>query len=184
MSEPTGDSKLIYSLLQPAAANLQVINSITINSLSLFFDNSAPWAPMFSTNDTVATFQLPFAFPVRSSILAHVTFSDALLYRSTSLKSERASRQERAAVVLPLVSLSAHQATLRRWRFLWVQQLRTCKLERSSSLSQTYLSLRPTTAPSPRSFSPQRMVTRYRWVSVVQPTVRRELEECLVIDAR
>jgi hypothetical protein len=56
---------LILSLLQPAAADLEVINSITLNSLTLMFSESEPWAPSFSTDNTVAKFQLPFAFPVR-----------------------------------------------------------------------------------------------------------------------
>ena len=49
---------------QPAAANLQIINAITINALTLQFSQQNPWAPAFSTDNTVANFQLPFAFPV------------------------------------------------------------------------------------------------------------------------
>lgn len=50
--------------MQPAAQNLQVINAITINRLTLQFSEANPWSPAFSTDDTVAAFSLPFAFPV------------------------------------------------------------------------------------------------------------------------
>lgn len=59
-----GIKLLEIPVVLPAAVNLQVINSITINTLSLFFSQEIPWAPAFSTDDTDAAFQLPFAFPL------------------------------------------------------------------------------------------------------------------------
>ena len=46
---------------------LDVINSITINQMTLMFTEETAYSPSFSTNDTVALFQLPFAFPVSFS---------------------------------------------------------------------------------------------------------------------
>ncbi|KEI38050.1 uncharacterized protein L969DRAFT_18838 [Mixia osmundae IAM 14324] len=48
----------------PAAASLQIINSITLNQLTLLFTEATAWSPSFSTSNTVAAFQLPFAFPL------------------------------------------------------------------------------------------------------------------------
>lgn len=49
---------------QPAPAPFEVITAIDINSLSLIFDEKNEWDPAFSTSNTVASFQLPFAFPI------------------------------------------------------------------------------------------------------------------------
>lgn len=51
-------------VILPAALNLQIINAIRIQSLSLFFTEPNAYDPPFSTPATAATFQLPFAFPV------------------------------------------------------------------------------------------------------------------------
>lgn len=48
----------------PAAANLQIINSITMNAMTLMFTESSAWSPDFSTPSALAAFQLPFAFPL------------------------------------------------------------------------------------------------------------------------
>jgi Protein of unknown function (DUF3712) len=48
----------------PAPSNLEVINSITIEDLSLAFTQSTVWDPSAGSNTTVAAFQLPFAFPI------------------------------------------------------------------------------------------------------------------------
>ncbi|KAL8278093.1 hypothetical protein RQP46_009553 [Phenoliferia psychrophenolica] len=59
----TGIQKLAIAVILPAM-KLDVINSITINQLTLMFTEEEAYSPAFSTNDTVALFQLPFAFPV------------------------------------------------------------------------------------------------------------------------
>ncbi|GAA6027071.1 hypothetical protein JCM8097_006088 [Rhodosporidiobolus ruineniae] len=65
-----GIKSLAIPVVLPAAQNLQVINSIAINSLTLQFSDDNPWSPAFSTDDTVAAFSLPFAFPVDITSLA------------------------------------------------------------------------------------------------------------------
>ncbi|KAL8287086.1 hypothetical protein RQP46_004092 [Phenoliferia psychrophenolica] len=59
----TGIKKLAIAVVLPAM-KLDVINSITINQMTLMFTEENAYSPAFSTNDTVALFQLPFAFPV------------------------------------------------------------------------------------------------------------------------
>ncbi|KAM0750211.1 hypothetical protein T439DRAFT_247618 [Meredithblackwellia eburnea MCA 4105] len=59
-----GIKQLAIAVILPAAQNLQVINSITISQVTLMFTAATAYAPSFSTNDTTALFQLPFAFPV------------------------------------------------------------------------------------------------------------------------
>jgi hypothetical protein len=54
----------------PAAANLQIINSISIYQLTLQFSQDTAYNPAFSTDNTVAAFQLPFAFPLDITNLA------------------------------------------------------------------------------------------------------------------
>ncbi|GAA5969858.1 hypothetical protein JCM21900_004182 [Sporobolomyces salmonicolor] len=65
-----GIKQLAIPVILPAAQNLQVINAITINSLTLQFNQSSPWSPAFSTDNTVAAFSLPFAFPIDITSLA------------------------------------------------------------------------------------------------------------------
>ncbi|GAA6063179.1 hypothetical protein JCM10212_003114 [Sporobolomyces blumeae] len=65
-----GIKKLAIPVILPAAQNLQVINAITIHSLTLQFSENNPWSPAFSTDDTDAAFSLPFAFPVDITSLA------------------------------------------------------------------------------------------------------------------
>ncbi|GAA5951249.1 hypothetical protein JCM3765_002422 [Sporobolomyces pararoseus] len=65
-----GIKKLAIPVILPAAQNLQVINAITINRLTLQFSEANPWSPAFSTDDTVAAFSLPFAFPLDITNLA------------------------------------------------------------------------------------------------------------------
>lgn len=55
---------LIILSEQPAPAPFEVITGIDLNSLSLMFDEKSEWDPVFSTTNTVASFQLPFAFPI------------------------------------------------------------------------------------------------------------------------
>ncbi|KAI5474806.1 pre-rrna processing protein [Pseudohyphozyma bogoriensis] len=83
----TGIQQLSIAVVLPAAENLQVINGITINQVTLMFNESNGYSPSFSTNNTVATFQLPFAFPVAITQLA--TQIDA----SDSSGSSRLSRR-------------------------------------------------------------------------------------------
>jgi hypothetical protein len=59
-----GIKKLSIPVILPAAVNLRVINSITINQMTLLFTPETSYNPAFSTSNTVAVFQLPFAFPV------------------------------------------------------------------------------------------------------------------------
>ncbi|KAL8277420.1 hypothetical protein RQP46_010142 [Phenoliferia psychrophenolica] len=61
----TGIQALAIAVILPGE-NLDIINSITLNELALQFTEDDPWAPSFSTENTVAAFQLPFAFPVTS----------------------------------------------------------------------------------------------------------------------
>ncbi|GAA5914535.1 uncharacterized protein JCM6883_003197 [Sporobolomyces salmoneus] len=65
-----GIKQLAIPVILPAAQNLQVINAITINRLTLQFSEENPWSPAFSTDDTVAAFSLPFAFPLDITNLA------------------------------------------------------------------------------------------------------------------
>ena len=60
----TGIKSLNTPVILPAAANLEIIKSITINQLSLFFTVATAYNPPFSTTGTTAAFQLPFAFPI------------------------------------------------------------------------------------------------------------------------
>ncbi|KAM0789126.1 hypothetical protein ACM66B_003180 [Microbotryomycetes sp. NB124-2] len=71
-----GIKQLAIAVILPAASNLQVITGIQIPSLSLFFSESDPWAPRFSS-DTTASFQLPFAFPVDIQQIATVITAGA-----------------------------------------------------------------------------------------------------------
>ncbi|BGP22157.1 pre-rRNA processing protein [Rhodotorula toruloides] len=71
----TGIKKLAIPVILPAAQNLQVINGININSLTLQFSQSDPWNPAFTTTDTIASFGLPFAFPVDITSLASKIYS-------------------------------------------------------------------------------------------------------------
>jgi hypothetical protein len=48
----------------PAPQNLQVIKSITLEQLTLMFTPDTAYAPISSSNDATAAFQLPFAFPL------------------------------------------------------------------------------------------------------------------------
>ncbi|KAH8925300.1 hypothetical protein BT69DRAFT_1216651 [Atractiella rhizophila] len=57
-------SSLRVPVILPAAVDLEVITSIALNQVTLDFPGGTDWAPLFSTDNTVATFQLPFAFPV------------------------------------------------------------------------------------------------------------------------
>ncbi|KEI38214.1 uncharacterized protein L969DRAFT_517877 [Mixia osmundae IAM 14324] len=59
-----GIKALAIPVTLPAAASLQIINSITLNQLTLLFTTATSWSPSFSTSNTVAAFQLPFAFPL------------------------------------------------------------------------------------------------------------------------
>ncbi|KAL8279026.1 hypothetical protein RQP46_008484 [Phenoliferia psychrophenolica] len=59
----SGIKKLAIAVILPAM-KLDVINAIAIHDMTLLFTKEKPWAPSFSTKDTVAAFQLPFAFPV------------------------------------------------------------------------------------------------------------------------
>jgi hypothetical protein len=59
-----GIKALAIPVILPAAANLQIINAISIYQLSLFFTQATAYNPAFSTDNTVANFQLPFAFPL------------------------------------------------------------------------------------------------------------------------
>ncbi|GAA5937070.1 uncharacterized protein JCM15063_000146 [Sporobolomyces koalae] len=73
-----GIKALAIPVILPAAKNLQVINAITINSLTLQFSESNPWGPAFSTDDTVADFSLPFAFPLDiTSLASDITAGDS-----------------------------------------------------------------------------------------------------------
>ncbi|GAA6057282.1 hypothetical protein JCM3770_004534 [Rhodotorula araucariae] len=71
----TGIKQLGIPVVFPAAQNLQIINGITINSLTLQFSEADPWNPAFTTQDTVAAFSLPFAFPVDITSLASKIYS-------------------------------------------------------------------------------------------------------------
>ncbi|KAK0546638.1 hypothetical protein OC846_005187, partial [Tilletia horrida] len=46
------------------AIQFQVIKSITLNQLALYFSTANPWAPPASSDDTTAAFYLPFGFPI------------------------------------------------------------------------------------------------------------------------
>lgn len=59
-----GIQALKVPVVFPAAANLQIILSITIYQLTLMFTEATTWDPAFSTDNTVAAFTLPFAFPL------------------------------------------------------------------------------------------------------------------------
>ena len=63
--------------------DLDVINSITINQMDLRFTQENPYSPSFSTNDTVALFQLPFAFPVSHWHADHSSALTIRAFRST-----------------------------------------------------------------------------------------------------
>ncbi|SGY79107.1 BQ5605_C008g05044 [Microbotryum silenes-dioicae] len=65
-----GIKKLKIAVVLPAVANLQIIKAININSLTLMFNQSDPWNPLFTTTDTQAGFGLPFAFPIDITHLA------------------------------------------------------------------------------------------------------------------
>ncbi|GAA5897781.1 hypothetical protein JCM8208_000260 [Rhodotorula glutinis] len=65
-----GIKQLGIPVVFPAAQNLQIINAITIPSLTLQFSESDPWNPAFTTTTTSAAFSLPFAFPVDITNLA------------------------------------------------------------------------------------------------------------------
>ncbi|BGP00846.1 hypothetical protein RTBOTA2_002159 [Rhodotorula toruloides] len=71
----TGIKNLAIPVILPAAQNLQVISGININSLTLQFSQSDPWNPAFTTTDTIASFGLPFAFPVDITSLASKIYS-------------------------------------------------------------------------------------------------------------
>ncbi|GJN94719.1 hypothetical protein Rhopal_007810-T1 [Rhodotorula paludigena] len=71
-----GIKQLGIPVVFPAAQNLQIINGITINSLTLQFSESDPWNPAFTTSDTVAAFSLPFAFPVDITSLASQIYAN------------------------------------------------------------------------------------------------------------
>ncbi|CAO1639236.1 unnamed protein product [Sympodiomycopsis kandeliae] len=58
-----GIKVLAIDVVLPSQA-FQVIRRISINQLSLFFTTSTAWNPPTSSDQTVANFYLPFAFPV------------------------------------------------------------------------------------------------------------------------
>lgn len=58
-----GIKKLAIAVVLPAA-QLSVINSITLNQLTLKFTETTAYSPAFTTDNTLAKFQLPFALPV------------------------------------------------------------------------------------------------------------------------
>ncbi|KAE8213110.1 hypothetical protein CF327_g3310 [Tilletia walkeri] len=60
------------------AVKFEVIKSITLNQLSLFFSEATEWAPPASSTNTVAEFSLPFAFPIDIQTVEG-TFSDNYL---------------------------------------------------------------------------------------------------------
>ncbi|BGP44010.1 hypothetical protein JCM10449v2_008067 [Rhodotorula kratochvilovae] len=70
-----GIKQLGIPVVFPAAQNLEIINGITINSLTLQFSEADPWNPAFTTQDTVAAFSLPFAFPVDITSLKSQIYS-------------------------------------------------------------------------------------------------------------
>ena len=49
---------------------MQIINSISIYQITLQFSQATAYDPAFSTDNTVAAFQLPFAFPIDLTALA------------------------------------------------------------------------------------------------------------------
>ncbi|GAA95808.1 hypothetical protein E5Q_02465, partial [Mixia osmundae IAM 14324] len=73
-----GIKALAIPVTLPAAASLQIINSITLNQLTLLFTTGTAWSPSFSTDNTVAAFQLPFAFPLDiTNIATNIISQDA-----------------------------------------------------------------------------------------------------------
>ncbi|KAL8280236.1 hypothetical protein RQP46_007350 [Phenoliferia psychrophenolica] len=58
----TGIKELKVAVILPAM-KLDIINKISINQMTLMFTEDTAYSPSFSTNNTVALFQLPFAFP-------------------------------------------------------------------------------------------------------------------------
>ncbi|KAK0559809.1 hypothetical protein OC844_004162, partial [Tilletia horrida] len=56
--------KVLHIPVVLPAVKFEVIKSITLNQLSLFFTQSNPWAPPASSSDTAAGFFLPFSFPI------------------------------------------------------------------------------------------------------------------------
>lgn len=94
----TGIKSLKIAVILPAALNLQVINSIQLNQLSLIFDQATPWSPLFSTTDTIAAFQLPFAFPVD---ITHIQTS--ITAASNSGGSRKRAIADFATLDVPLV---------------------------------------------------------------------------------
>lgn len=59
-----GIKALSTPVILPAAAELQIITSITIYQITLIFTEATAWNPAFSTDNTIADFTLPFAFPL------------------------------------------------------------------------------------------------------------------------
>lgn len=51
-------------MLLPAPQNLKVINSITLQDLELNFTEGTEWGPSTGTKSSLASFSLPFAFPI------------------------------------------------------------------------------------------------------------------------
>lgn len=87
-----GIKQLGIPVVFPAAQNLQIINAITIPSLTLQFSEQDPWNPAFTTTTTTAAFSLPFAFPVDITNLASQIYAadGAGAARSRSRLAKRA----------------------------------------------------------------------------------------------
>ncbi|KAF7298203.1 hypothetical protein HMN09_01042200 [Mycena chlorophos] len=60
----TGIQALQVATVLPNQGKLNVIKSIGLDQLKLVFTESTAYAPLASTDDTVAAFTLPFAFPI------------------------------------------------------------------------------------------------------------------------
>lgn len=59
-----GIKALTPPVILPAAAELEIITAISLYQLTLIFTEATAWAPAFSTDNTIADFTLPFAFPL------------------------------------------------------------------------------------------------------------------------